>query len=114
MSRTQALAPIRRRRFQSARRLTLMGGALEALAPFHLPQHADQYRPERSILLAVDEQFGEGAALRVAPELADAVGAIEVGEHQDMKQLGAGSWPEDISAFTELSFDLPEVHGAGR
>jgi hypothetical protein len=34
-------------------------------------QHADQHRPQRPVLLAVDQQFGEGAALRVAPELAE-------------------------------------------
>jgi hypothetical protein len=28
----------------------------------HLPQHPDQHRPERPILLAVDQQFGEGPA----------------------------------------------------
>jgi hypothetical protein len=27
----------------------------------------------------------------IAPELADPVGAFEVGEHQDVEQLGAGS-----------------------
>jgi hypothetical protein len=35
--------------------------------------------PERPILLAVDQEFGEGASLRVAPELAHPVGAAEVG-----------------------------------
>jgi hypothetical protein len=30
-------------------------------------------------------------ALRVAPEFADPVGPREVGEHQDMEQLGAGN-----------------------
>ena len=40
---------------------------------------------EHSILLAVDQQLGEGAALRVAPELADRVGSLEVGEHEDVE-----------------------------
>ena len=35
-------------------------------------------------------------ALRVAPELADPVGSLEVGEHQDVEQLGAGSRPEGV------------------
>jgi hypothetical protein len=43
-----------------------------------LSQHADKHRPERPILLAVDQQLGEGATLRVAPELADPVGPFEV------------------------------------
>jgi hypothetical protein len=29
-----------------------------------LPQHADEHGPKRSILLAVDQQLGEGAARR--------------------------------------------------
>ena len=39
-------------------------------------------------LLAVDQQLGEGATLRVAPELSDPVGSLEVGEHEDVEQLG--------------------------
>jgi hypothetical protein len=31
-----------------------------------LPQHPDEHRPERPVLLAVDQQLGEGATLRVA------------------------------------------------
>ncbi len=38
----------------------------------------DHPRPERPVLLAVDQQFGEGAALRVAPDLTDPVGSLEV------------------------------------
>ena len=44
-------------------------------------------------LLAVDQQLGEGAALRVAPELADPVGSLEVGKHEDVEQFGAGAGP---------------------
>ena len=58
-----------------------------------LPQHPDKHRPERPILLTVDQELCEGAALWVAPELADPVGPIEVGEHQDVEQLGAGAGP---------------------
>jgi len=50
-----------------------------------LSQHADEYRPQRPILLAVDQQFGEGTALGVAPELTDPVGSLKVGEHQDVE-----------------------------
>jgi hypothetical protein len=42
----------------------------ETSAP--LPQHADEHRPQRPVLLAVD-QLGEGASLRVAAELSDQV-----------------------------------------
>jgi hypothetical protein len=64
------------------------------------PQHLNQHRPERRVLLAVDQQLGEGAALRVAPELSDPVGSLEVGEHQDVEQLGAGSGAEGVEALT--------------
>ena len=39
-------------------------------------------------------------ALRVGPELADPVGSLEVGEHQDVKEFGAGSGAEGVQAFT--------------
>jgi hypothetical protein len=31
--------------------------------PIGISQHPDQHRPERPVLLAVDQQFGEGTAL---------------------------------------------------
>ena len=65
-----------------------------------LPQHPDEHRPKRPVLLAVDQQLGEGAALWVAPELADPVGALEVGEHEDVEQLGAGCGSERVEALT--------------
>jgi hypothetical protein len=30
----------------------------------NLPKHANEHRPERSVLLAVDQELGEGAALQ--------------------------------------------------
>jgi hypothetical protein len=45
-----------------------------------LPQHPDEYCAERPVLLAIDQELCEGPAVRVAPELADPVGAFEVGE----------------------------------
>ena len=41
-----------------------------------------------------------GVALRMAPELADPVGSLEVGEHEDVEQLGAGSGAEGVEALT--------------
>jgi hypothetical protein len=55
------------------------------LLPLHLPQHPDEHRPERPILLSVDQQLGAGAALRVAPELADPFGALKIGQHEDVE-----------------------------
>jgi hypothetical protein len=61
-----------------------------------------------------DQQLGEGAGLRVPPELADPVGPVEVGEHQDVEELGAGSRPERAESLTELTLALLQVHGIGR
>lgn len=43
-------------------------------SPITLPQHPDQHR-SCLVLLRVDQELCEGAALRVAPELADPLGA---------------------------------------
>ena len=52
---------------------------------------------EHPVLLAVDQQLGECAALWVAPELADPLGALEVGEHQDVEQFGSEAGPRASS-----------------
>ena len=64
-----------------------------------------QHCPERPVLLAVDQELGEeGAALRVTPELAYTVGALEIGEHEDVKKLGAGFRPAPVAErATELN-----------
>ena len=68
-------------------------------------------RTQRPILLAVDQQLGEGAALRVAPELSDPVGPLEVGEHQDVEQLGAASRAKGVQACSQSSLELIGLHG---
>jgi hypothetical protein len=50
-------------------------------------------------------------ALWVAPELADPLGALEAGEHQDVEQLGTWSRTEGIQARTELALELVGSHG---
>ena len=74
-------SPIRPRARRTARAPGAPGGR-EGSARF--PQHPDQHDPEGPILPAVDQELGE---------LADPVGAVEVREHEDVKQLGAGSRP---------------------
>ena len=49
--------------------------------------------------------------MRIAPELADPVGPLEVREHEDVEQLGAGSWAEGVKAFLESAFELIGSHG---
>jgi hypothetical protein len=46
-----------------------------------LSRHPDEHGPQRPVFLAVDQELREGAGLRVASELADRVGAVEVGQH---------------------------------
>ena len=77
------------------------------LAPaLRLPEHPYQHRPERPVLLAVDQELGEGPALRMTPELADSLGALEVGEHQDVEQLDARSGAERVQALSESALEL--------
>jgi hypothetical protein len=58
--------------------------------PINLPQHPDEDRPKRPILLTVDEELGEGPTLWVAPELSDPVGPLEVGEHDEFSDASSG------------------------
>jgi hypothetical protein len=77
------------------------------------PPHPDDHRPNCPVLLAVDQELGEGAALRVAPELSDPIGALEVAEHQDVEQLGAGSGAERVEALSQSAFELIRTHTGG-
>ena len=92
----------------------LRGDVTPLGVPVTLSQHPDQHRPQRPILLAVDQELGEGAGLRIAPELPDPVGTVEVGEHQDVEELGAGGRTEGVESFTQFALDVLEVHGIGR
>jgi hypothetical protein len=60
------------------------------------PAAADEHGPQCPILLAVVQELGEGSALRVAPEPADPVGALEVGEHENVEQLSARGGAEGV------------------
>ena len=51
---------------------------------------------------------------RGSPELADPVGSLEVGEHQDVEQFRPGERAESIEPLAQLSFDVLQVHGLGR
>jgi hypothetical protein len=92
------------------RRLAVRRGLPTRLAsPFGLPEHPDEHRPKRPVLLAVDQELGEGTALRVAPELSDPVGAVEVaGSIRTWREFGARR-DRGIEALTELALDLLQV-----
>jgi hypothetical protein len=72
-----AVGCVRRGR-RERRAVLLKGTSIASISrTVGLPQHPDQDRPERPILLAVDQELGEGARLRVPPIGADRVGAVE-------------------------------------
>src|SRR5215216_6984887 len=89
------------------KRATQLRGRLPRI---RFPQHPDEHRPQRPVLLAVDQQLGEDARLRVPPELADPVGATEVGQHQDVEELGAWGAAECAEPLTKGSFELLQGH----
>jgi hypothetical protein len=89
-------------------RLDLEEGQLLA---FGLPQHPDEYRPERPVLLAIDQQLGEGAGRWVPPIGADRVSPIEVGKHEDAEELGPGSGAEGVEALHQPTLELVRSHG---
>ena len=41
-----------------------MSASVAASAPLHLPKHPDEHRPQRPVLLAIDQEFREGAVLK--------------------------------------------------
>jgi hypothetical protein len=51
-------------------------------------------------------KLSEGEALRVASELADPPGAVEVGHHEDVEQFGPGSRTEGVEVLTRRPFEL--------
>jgi hypothetical protein len=62
-------------------------------------------------VVPVDQEFGEGAAPWLAPELSDPVGSLEVGEDQDVEQPGAWSGAERVQTGLESPFDFIWTHG---
>jgi hypothetical protein len=57
------------------------------------------------VLLAVDQEFGEGAALRV-PVGPTRVGPLEVRQHEEVEQLSARSRAEVLQTLPESAFEL--------
>jgi hypothetical protein len=51
-----------------------------ALLAIHVPQQPEHDRLRRLVLLQVDQQLPEGPGLRVPPQIADPISAVEVGE----------------------------------
>ena len=53
------------------------------------------------VLLAADQEFGEGATLRVPPRTLRSVSPVEVGEHHEVEQLGAASGTEGVQTLAQ-------------
>lgn len=77
----------------------------------HLPQNPEEHRSESLVLLAIDQQLGEGAAPWVGPELTDPLGPLEVGQDEDVEKLGVGSRRDGIETLLEPAFQFIRTHG---
>jgi hypothetical protein len=55
-----------------------------------LAAHPDEHRPKGPVLLAVDQELGEGPRRGIPPLGADGVGPVEIRQHEYVEQLGAG------------------------
>jgi hypothetical protein len=60
-------------------------------------------RPRRLVLLQVDQQLPKSPCLRVSRESADPVGAVEVGEAEDVEMLGASGGRQGLEALAEAA-----------
>ena len=69
-----------------------------------LPQHPDEHRSQRPVLLAVDQELRERASLRIRPEVTNPLGPLEVEKREDVEKLGAGFRPAPVAERgTELN-----------
>jgi hypothetical protein len=73
------------------------------LLPLHLGEEPEDDGSRHLVLLAVDQQLGEG---RDSPGSSTTLGALEVGEHEDVEQLGAGSGAERVQALPESALEF--------
>lgn len=69
---------------------------------------ADDDRSGNHVLLEVDQELAERPRLRACPELADTVGAVEVGQGEDVQELGASR-----SAGSSRSWAFIDVSARG-
>jgi hypothetical protein len=74
-----------------------------------LSQHPNQHPPQRPILLAVDQELREGAALWVTPELSDPVCPARSREREDIEELGTRSGTEGLQAFAKPALTPPAL-----
>jgi hypothetical protein len=73
----------------------------------HSLQRRNQWSPQRPALQCED------AGLGVPPVRADRIDAIEVGEHEDVEQLGAGSGTERVQALRQQRLEFVDLYRRG-
>jgi hypothetical protein len=64
-----------------------------------LPQHPDEHRPERPVLLAVNQEFGEGRGSPGSSRTRRSYRPARSREHEDVEQLGARGGAESVEAL---------------
>jgi hypothetical protein len=88
------------------------GSVLTWPTSIHLYQQPEDDRPGGLVLLQVEQQLAEGTHFWVAPELADPLDSVEIGEAQDVEEFGASRRREGLETSPESRLNLLEGHGA--
>lgn len=66
-----------------------------------LPQHPDQHRPERPIILAVDQRWAKSYGSAGPPELADSLDPADVGRMRTSSSSARGAGSRALEALAE-------------
>jgi hypothetical protein len=56
------------------------------------------------------KELSKNLGLEVPPVRADPVDALEVGKHQDVQELGAGSWAESLKTLLKSALKVVGTH----
>jgi hypothetical protein len=98
IGRTASRTRLAERHVRAAARGTTLGPALHRSRSASHSIPTSTARSVRSSSQSISSS-AKARLLWVAPELADPVGAIEVGKHEDAEKLGAGSGAEGVEAL---------------
>ena len=78
--------------------------------PVGFAQHPDEHRSQYPILLAVDQELGEGAALRVPQKSPIRSARSKSGSMRTVEEFSAGSGTERVQALPPLLLKLIRTH----
>jgi hypothetical protein len=76
-------------------------------------KHPNDNGPRHSILLDVNQELGERPHALVRPELAHPRCALEVGQQQDVKELGPDGRREGVDSLAEQLLELGDRRHSG-